>query len=64
MKVIEEGKALKLKKLFSVHIAEDGTYFATRRHNPAFCFSGRTVEAVSARAHSALELHKEVKNKK
>lgn len=64
MKVIEEGKALKLKKLFSVHIAENGTYFATRRHNPAFCFSGQTVEAVSARAHSALEAYKQLKSKK
>lgn len=59
MKVIEEGKTLKLKKLFSVHIAENGTYFATRRHNPSFCFGGDSIEAVSARAYSALKFHEE-----
>lgn len=49
----------KVKKLFTLRIAEDGTYFATRKKEPAFCFAGTSVEAVSARAYSALKYYEQ-----
>lgn len=46
--------ATKTKKLFTLRKSLDGTYYAVRKKEPAFCFSGASVEAVSAMAYAAL----------
>jgi hypothetical protein len=58
MDIIEPD--LNTRKLFEIHILEDGSYAAIREHEPLFCFTGSTIEEVSNIAINAFESFKKL----